>query len=427
MTLRHTLLLAPLLYPILAGGCSVNGSLPDEKTTSATNKMPIPDFDVEDKEDVDPPWKHLVPTADLIRGMKKVDFKPSTADGKELTEAIPEASVEMYDTPVKNQGSRGWCTAFAQVGAIENIIKHATGVVEDLSEIDHWMHYQQYSCEASADAAAKYLIVPESSYPYYGSPIAGYKSSALAKTVDYRELGSRSEVFASIRAGKPVIIGADLTDSWQSAGSDGKVSSHGYIIGGHAILIVGYKDDPSWPGGGYIRIKNSWGGKWGNLGYAKMPYDYCNSNDCSFLEMSSVQYKGTVYEAAAPPKPPAPPDADAGPPTPAPDAGPPPSPSGEATAYDLDVEALHDPANPARFKLHLVEKKAGAMAQVAQVTYDTHETFGKYEFWTVDDASGGFAVPFYYKTYAHYWRTNGAVVRLKSGTVLRLAGAIVSF
>jgi hypothetical protein len=36
-------------------------------------------------------------------------------------------------------------------------------------------------------------------------------------------------------------------------------------------------------------------------------------------------------------------------------------------------------------------------------------------------------VPFYYKTYAHYWRTNGAVVRLKSGTLLRLAGAVISF
>jgi hypothetical protein len=229
-------------------------------------------------------------------------------------------------------------------------------------------------------------------------------------------------VFAAIRAGKPVVIGASLTDSWQST-SDGKVRNNGYIIGGHAILVVGYRDDASAPGGGWIDIKNSWGTKWGDLGYAHMPYSYCEVQDCTFMEVSAVQYKGVTYDVSAPPPspPPDPSTPDAGPPTP------PPAPSGEATAYDIDVEAIHDPANPARFKLHLVERKAGALAQVAQVTYDVHETFGSYQYATVKTSTDGFVIPFYYRTYAHHWRTNGATVKLSSGTNLYLAGAVIDW
>ena len=34
--------------------------------------------------------------------------------------------------------------------------------------------------------------------------------------------------------------------------------SGGYV-GGHAILIVGFEDNSGYPGGGYFRVKNSWG------------------------------------------------------------------------------------------------------------------------------------------------------------------------
>lgn len=44
--------------------------------------------------------------------------------------------------------------------------------------------------------------------------------------------------------------------------------------GGHAMLLVGYEDDESVPGGGYFIVRNSWGENWGNGGYAKMPYAY---------------------------------------------------------------------------------------------------------------------------------------------------------
>lgn len=44
--------------------------------------------------------------------------------------------------------------------------------------------------------------------------------------------------------------------------------------GGHAMLLVGYEDDESIPGGGSFIVRNSWGENWGDDGYARMPYAY---------------------------------------------------------------------------------------------------------------------------------------------------------
>jgi hypothetical protein len=377
------------------GGEESSGPAQGEAPTSEASE-------VHDDAPVVEPWAFLNDGADLYRGLDKADFSPHFKDGADGS--TPDgASLQGWDTPVKGQGSRGWCTAFAAVAAMENLVKHKFGVTADLSEIDHWDHYRVYNITASVKAAANKLIVPETSWPYWGSPIADYRSTAIAKVTAYKNLTSRAQVFDAIRNGHPVVIGLDLTSSWRSPGANGRISSSGSIIGGHAMSVVGFQDDGSWGGGGYLTIKNSWGGKWGDLGYAHMPYDYCVKHDCYFIEISDVEYAGKTDPAPAP------------------------APATEPTADDIDVEAEHDPASPARFKLHLVERKAGALAKVASVVYDTHETFGSYQFTTVKTATDGFVTPFYFKTYAHHWRTNGATVTLASGTVLHLAGAVIDW
>ena len=44
--------------------------------------------------------------------------------------------------------------------------------------------------------------------------------------------------------------------------------------GGHAMLLVGYEEDMSIPGGGAFIVRNSWGGDWGDGGYGRLPYAY---------------------------------------------------------------------------------------------------------------------------------------------------------
>ena len=47
---------------------------------------------------------------------------------------------------------------------------------------------------------------------------------------------------------------------------------------GHMVVLVGYDIDPAQPGGGRCQIRNSWGEKWGENGYAWVTFDYLKKN-----------------------------------------------------------------------------------------------------------------------------------------------------
>jgi len=44
------------------------------------------------------------------------------------------------------------------------------------------------------------------------------------------------------------------------------------VFDGHCVVLVGYEDDPKLPGGGAFLFRNSWGDRWADGGYARMPY-----------------------------------------------------------------------------------------------------------------------------------------------------------
>jgi C1A family cysteine protease len=47
------------------------------------------------------------------------------------------------------------------------------------------------------------------------------------------------------------------------------------IVGGHAVVAVGYSNTASNP---YMWVRNSWGPNWGNKGYYKMPFSWFNDS-----------------------------------------------------------------------------------------------------------------------------------------------------
>jgi hypothetical protein len=385
--------------------CSMpNSGYEESQSASTKNKIPPPWMEIRDYE---PEKPYIVENVDDVLGdLPRANFKDEilTKDATSGTYSLLE-----WDTPPKNQGSRPWCTAFAQVTVMENMIRHGFGEIVDLSEIHHFRNYNMYDCYASTKASQSYKIIPESSWPYNGSPVSGYKEHGVAKITGYRNLTKMSQVKDAIRANHPVHIGLDINYSWNSPGKNGRLSSGGGGGGGHAITIVGFYEDSSYSGGGYFLIKNSWGTKWGDMGYGRVPYDYCNYGSCVLLETLGVEYKGTVWDGSTVP--------------------PPPPPSGDdPTVNDLQVVTIKNPTQPNKFTLQLVEKKAGALTQVVKVNYNVHETFGTYATWMQEDPKDGFKIPFEYTTYFKgRWMTNGAAVYLKSGKTLNLPGAPITW
>jgi C1A family cysteine protease len=58
------------------------------------------------------------------------------------------------------------------------------------------------------------------------------------------------------------------------------------VIGGHAVLAIGYDDRQE-----RFRMRNSWGKKWGMKGYFTMPYTYLLDDNLSddFWQITLVQ------------------------------------------------------------------------------------------------------------------------------------------
>lgn len=67
--------------------------------------------------------------------------------------------------------------------------------------------------------------------------------------------------------------------------------------GVHGMLIVGYVDSVSSPGGGYFIVRNSLGEAWGNRGYGKLPYAYvaCFALEAGTILQDLVDYTGDGY------------------------------------------------------------------------------------------------------------------------------------
>jgi C1A family cysteine protease len=49
-----------------------------------------------------------------------------------------------------------------------------------------------------------------------------------------------------------------------------------HVLGGHAVLAVGYDDAEQ-----RFEVRNSWGDRWGNGGYFTMPYAYLTERSLS--------------------------------------------------------------------------------------------------------------------------------------------------
>jgi hypothetical protein len=216
-----------------------------------------------------------------------------------LATALP-ARVDLRATgylsdPILDQGQLGSCTAHAIASAIQ-YTQRASGLPVFLPArlaLYYWERVIEGSTREDAGAelrdglkvvAGQPGYVDEALWPY---DVERFTVAPPAYVVDHARQDhvtkymrvdvSAAALKQALAAAYPVVVGFDVYESFEldSVAQTGEVPMPARteaILGGHAVLCVGYDDSTQ-----RFLCRNSWGDGWGAAGYFTMPYGYLGS------------------------------------------------------------------------------------------------------------------------------------------------------
>ncbi len=203
-------------------------------------------------------------------------------------------------TNVYDQGQLGSCTANAALGAIIFTEDEETGKARPpMSRLFTYYYTRKLQGTVGYDSGATlrgvfkslnlYGYCFEKLWPY---DIAKFKAKppmavgtdakkhCLRVNVDY-QLVPQTEVALKtmLAAHNPIAFGFSVYESFMSqvVAKTGVVpmpAKNESMVGGHAVLLVGYDDDKQC----YL-VLNSWGKKWGDGGFFYLPYKYVHNKN----------------------------------------------------------------------------------------------------------------------------------------------------
>ena len=206
--------------------------------------------------------------------------------------------------PVYDQGQLGSCTANA-IGAAHQFEQMRQDTKEAFAPSRLFIYYNERLMEGrvNEDAGAtirdgiksvvKQGVCPETlpagrpgQWPYVAGRFATkppkqcYAEAMRHQVVSYRRLTQNlNQMKGCLASGYPFVFGFSVYESFESGAvaKTGKVPMPGSgetMIGGHAVMAVGYNDANQ-----CFVVRNSWGAKWGRKGYCLMPYAYLADPD----------------------------------------------------------------------------------------------------------------------------------------------------
>lgn len=253
------------------------------------------------------------------------DFRDYTEDEKSVkpllnkvgvTKATKSAKVSLptstdlraWCSPVENQGSIGSCTANAGVAIFEYFERRAFGKHIDASRLFlykttrnmlHWTGDTGAFLRTTMGAMVLFGIPPEEYWPYVTAdyekepPAFCYAFAQNYQAMSYYRLDPPgttkatllTHIKTNLAGGLPSMFGFTVYASYTQGNSTGKIpypTKNEKIVGGHAVVAVGYDDNlkikNNFAGAtetkGALLIRNSWGTSWGSNGYGWLPYEY---------------------------------------------------------------------------------------------------------------------------------------------------------
>ncbi len=237
---------------------------------------------------------------------KRYAWKPDVPDQRDLIFKVPKklalptrVDLRPFMSAVEDQGDLGSCTGNAIAGAIEFLMNKTLpkSSYADVSRL--FIYYQERVLENTVNedsgafirdgvkACAKWGACSEIVWPYDISKFAkkpstkAYQDALKRKITKYQRVTSLEALKTSLANGYPVVFGFSVYESFESyavanTGIVNMPSKRESLLGGHAVLCVGYDDASK-----RIIVRNSWGTEWGMAGYFTLPYDYITNSNLS--------------------------------------------------------------------------------------------------------------------------------------------------
>lgn len=212
------------------------------------------------------------------------------------------ADLRYWCSPIEDQGDLGSCTANAGVGLLEYFQRRAFGRHLDASRLFlykvsrnllNWTGDEGAFLRTTMKAMVLFGVPPESYWPYViegfdaEPPAFCYAFAQSYQTTKYYRLDppgqSTDKTLATVKknlAGAlPSMFGFTVYSSLPPVGEGtGEIPFPDwgdYVLGGHAVVAVGYDDKKKiGQDTGALMIRNSWGTEWGVEGYGWLPYSY---------------------------------------------------------------------------------------------------------------------------------------------------------
>jgi C1A family cysteine protease len=249
---------------------------------------------------------HLIPKP-IVQSysftIPKYHWVPDKIDKRDhpytLSKATQSSVVDLrpFCSTIENQGNLGSCTGQAIAGAIELLHKRASRTL-DVSRLFIYYYERQYIGTVNYDSGAyirdgikvcyTYGAPVESLWPYNINkfrtvpPSTAIKDAAKRKVTSYQRVADFNGVIDAVASGHPVVVGFTVYSSFES-NSVAKTGVMPYpntskerVLGGHAVLIVGYNKNRN-----VFIVRNSWGSGWGEGGYFYMPFQVIQNTNMS--------------------------------------------------------------------------------------------------------------------------------------------------
>jgi len=246
---------------------------------------------------------------------------PDLPDHRDLTYAAPAAFLTALPTSVDlrsgcpdvyDQGQLGSCTANSIGGAFQ--FEQLKQKVKDFVPSRLFIYYNERVIENTVNSdsgaqirdgikvVAKQGAPPETDWPYdinkfaQKPPQSAFADAAKNKVLSYQRVSrSLSQMKGCLASGYPFVFGFTVYDAFESTA----VAQSGHlnmpqpgeqVVGGHAVLAVGYDDKNQW-----FLVRNSWGENWGMKGYFTIPYQYLLESNLSddFWTIRIVESSGS--------------------------------------------------------------------------------------------------------------------------------------